>query len=283
MQSIEAQSMARPVTPWITLKATVSKDLRVAIRYLPNLIGNFVQLGVRVLFFLLLSSLISLNGEETVGRDMTNLDLFIFFQGALLLFVFIRTALWTPINSVNRDLYNGTLEFLYSNPISRYAYYAGTILAEAILGLVVFLPLYLVLVFASNASIQDMLMVLLVCLTVLVTLVAMGIMISLLGLLWRQVNSIAEVLNISFELLAGAYFPVTAFPAVIQYLAYMLPFTWGYDLIRYYSFGGQWNTIIPVFYEWIIIITFGVVFTAVSLYLLRRVEQHAKQNGLHLI
>lgn len=283
MQSIEAQSMARPVTPWITLKATVSKDLRVAIRYLPNLIGNFVQLGVRVMFFLLLSNLISLNGEETVGRDMTNLDLFIFFQGALLLFVFIRTALWTPINSVNRDLYNGTLEFLYSNPISRYAYYAGTILAEAILGLVVFLPLYLVLVFASNASIQDMLMVLLVCLTVLVTLVAMGIMISLLGLLWRQVNSIAEVLNISFELLAGAYFPVTAFPAVIQYLAYLLPFTWGYDLIRYYSFGGQWNTIVPVFYEWIIIIVFGVVFTAVSLYLLRRVEQHAKQNGLHLI
>ncbi len=276
-------SLAQSVSVWTTLRATIVKDLQIAVRYLPNLIGNFVQLGVRVLFFLLLSSVVSIDGEATVGRDLTQQDLFIFFQGALLLFVFITTSLWTPINAVNRDLYNGTLEYLYSNPISRYAYYAGTVMAEAIVGLVVFLPLYFILAFASETSWQNMLMVLVVSLTVLVALIAMGILISLLGLLWRQVNSLAEVLNISFELLAGAYFPVTAFPEIIQYVAYILPYTWGYDLIRYYSFGGDWQTLLPVEYEWAIVIGYAIFYTGLSIFLLGKVEARAKQKGLHLI
>jgi ABC-2 type transport system permease protein len=47
-------------------------------------------------------------------------------------------------------------------------------------------------------------------------------------------------------MIAGAYLPVTAFPKLVQYLAYPLPHTWGYDLIRYYSFEGQWQTLLPV-------------------------------------
>ncbi len=86
-----------------------------------------------------------------------------------------------------------------------------------------------------------LLLVLLACTVVLTALTAMGIMIALLGLVWRQVGSIAGVLGILFEMLAGAYLPVTAFPKVLQTLAYLLPYTWGYDLIRYYSSGSRFQ------------------------------------------
>lgn len=276
-------SLSQPVGPLAVLGATIAKDLRVARRYLPNLIGSIFQLGIRLLFFLLLANITSFEATESIGRPMTGRDLFIFFQGALLLFVFKGTALWTPLNAVTRDLYNGTLEFLYSNPFSRYAYFAGTVLSDIIIAQVAFLPIYILLVVYSGINFVNMLMILAVCLVVFITLLAMGIMIALLGILWRQATSVAGILEISFEMLAGAYFPITAFPAAIQYFSYILPFTWGYDLIRYYSFSGEWKTLIPVWQEWTLLVLFAVVFTIVSRYLLGRVERHAKKTGLHLI
>ena len=277
-------SLSRRVSAWAVVHATVIKELQIARRYIPDLIGNIVQLAVRVAFFLLLSNLVAFKGANSVpGQDLTGRSLFIFFQGALLLFVFNGTALWTPINSVTRDLTNGTLEYLYSGPSSRYAYFVGTVVANAIISQVLFLPLYLFLCFYARSNTANMLMVLLVCLVVLVTLMALGIMIALLALLWRQVGSIAEVLGLLFEFLAGAYIPVTAFPTAVQYLAYLLPYTWGYDLVRYYSFGGRWATLLPVWGEWLVLGAYAVLYTLLSRYLLRKAEQQAKQQGLHLI
>ncbi len=276
------QSLSRPTSSWQTMKATVIKGLQIARRYVPNLIGTFVELAIRVAFFLLLSSAIAVQ-QETAGYDLSGRDLFVFFQGSLLLFIFTRSTLWGPINAVTNDLYNGTLEYLYSSPGSRYAYYVGTVLADVTVSQVVFLPLYLFLGFTSRAGIGYMLMVLLVCLLVFVTLTAFGVMIGILALLWRQVGSLAQVLGILFEFLGGAYLPVAAFPEPLQYLAYLLPYTWGYDLIRYYSFQGDWQTLLPVWQEWGFLVVYAILYTALSRYLLQRAERLAKRSGLHVI
>jgi ABC-2 type transport system permease protein len=97
------------------------------------------------------------------------------------------------------------------------------------------------------------------------------------------VGAILQVLGILFEMLAGAYLPVSAFPQPLQYLSYLLPFTWGYDLIRYYSFGGRWQTILPVWAEWAFLAVYAVLYTLVSRYLLGRAELVAKRTGLHVI
>ncbi len=116
------RSLSQPVPPWRITLATVIKGLQVAWRYLPNLIGSFVGLAVRIVFFLLIANTASFgaSGEQSIRRD-----LFLFFQGGLLLLVFNGPTLWGPINAITTDLYNGTLEYLYSNPGSRYAYYIG--------------------------------------------------------------------------------------------------------------------------------------------------------------
>ncbi|MFN2109197.1 MAG: ABC transporter permease [Anaerolineae bacterium] len=277
------QTLSRPTSAWHIIKATVAKELRATTRYVPNLIGSLANQAVRVVFFLLLSSTISIQGVGVAGQPLAGRDLFVAFQGALLLTVFIGVTLWGPISTVRSDLYNGTLEFLYSNPGSRYAYYVGSVLAKVIIESVLFLPLYIFLAIYSRASIPDLLMVLLACAVILVALTAMGVMVALLALLWRQVDSIAQVLGVMFEMIGGAYLPVTAFPGFMRYLAYPLPHTWGYDLIRYYSFGGNWQTLLPVWQEWVIIVVFAIGFTLASRHLLGKAEQLAKKNGLHVI
>jgi ABC-2 type transport system permease protein len=263
--------------------ATTLKGLQIALRYLPNLAGSLVEMGVRAAFFLLMSNSISMGGADTFGLDIRGRSLFVFFLGSLVLFVFTRSTLWGPINAVTNDLYNGTLEYLYSNPCSRYAYYVGSVLSEVIISQVVFIPLFTLLAIYSGAAWNNLEMMLLACIVVLVALTAMGIMIALLALVWRQVGSVASVLGILFEMLAGAYLPVSVFPAPLRALAYLLPYTWGYDLVRFYSFEGQWKTLLPVEWEWGIIILFAVTFTLASRYLLAKAESLAKRSGLNVI
>lgn len=281
--TITFQSLSRTPSAWQVLTSTVIKDLQIARRYLPNLIGTFVELAIRLAFFFLLASVVAMNGQGNAGVDLSGRNMFIFFQGSLLLFVFIRATLGGPLEAVTNDLYNGTLEFLYSNPASRYAYYVGTVVAKMLVSSVVFLPLYLFLVLYAEASAFHMLMVLAAGGVVLVALTALGIMIALLALLWRQVGALVTVLSILFEMLSGAYLPITAYPAAAQLVAYVLPYTWGYDLIRYYSFDGQWQPLLPVWQEWLILLLFAVVFTLLSRYLLTRAEVRAKRTGLNVI
>ena len=280
---LPVHSLSRPVSPLAIALATLRKNLQITVRYLPNLLGTLVEISVRALFFLLFSNVISVNGREMSGIAMTGHNLYIFLLGSLVLFVFTRSTLWGPINAVTNDLYNGTLEYLYSSPGSRYAYYVGVVLSEVTVSLVVFIPLFILLVVISGVNLSSLLLMLLASAMVLVSLTAMGIMIGLLALLWRQVGSIASVLGILFEMLAGAYLPLSAFPAGVRVFSYLLPFTWGYDLLRYYSFAGAWQTILPVWQEWGVVVVFAVVFTAVSRYLLKKAEKLAKQQGLSVL
>jgi len=266
------------------LVATVVKELRIAKRYVPDLLGRLVEFSVRVGFFFLLSNIVSINrGSSPLGAAMTGRDLATFFLGALLLFVFNRTALYAPVDSVSTDLYNGTLEYLFTTPASRYAYFAGTVAAHGLVNLTMFAPLFVVFVAVAHPPVLDTIMVLLVCFAVLGTVVAFGVGLALLAILWRQVGSILNVLGIMFELLAGAYFPVAAFPRLLRYLAYALPYTWGYDLIRFYSFRHRWATLLPVRAEWLLLAGFAAVFVTTTAFLLRRAEARAKRRGLHLI
>lgn len=283
VESSAIQTLSRPTSAWRIAQATMVKELRIATRYIPNLIGQFANMGIRIAFFMLLSAAITIQDAGIAGQALAGRDLFLMFQGGLLLMVFISPTLWGPMYAVRNDLYNGTLEFLYSNPGSRYAYYVGSVLAKIVINMVLFLPLYIFLIIYSRASVLDMLMVLLACAAILVALLAMGIMVALLALLWRQIDSVVQVVGILSEMLAGAYLPVTAFPHFVQYLAYFLPHTWGYDLIRYYSFGGNWQTILPVWQEWSIIALYAIGFTLTSRYLLGKAEQLAKRRGLHII
>ncbi len=48
-------------------------------------------------------------------------------------------------------------------------------------------------------------------------------------------------------------------------------------------FGGAWITLIPVLYEWIMIVVYMVLYFVLSRYLLKKVERYAKKSGLHII
>ncbi len=265
------------------LAATAAKNLRVARRYLPNLLGRYAQLGFRVVFFLLLAGAVAVRPAAPGAPPLAGAQLFAFFLSGLLLVVFIRPSLWAPLEAAAADLQSGALEYLFATPGSRYGYFAGAVLSELALGLVGFAPLFAVLVWTARPGLPGAALMLAACALMLVALTALGVMVALLAVLWRQAGSLAEVLGVVFEMLAGAYLPVAAFPAALRGVAFALPYTWGYDLVRHYALGQRWATLLPVGQEWAMIAAHAAAYTALSVVLLGRAERRAKRTGLHLL
>jgi len=289
--SARAPASAAPPAPWPglsrppsfarVLTASAGKNLRVARRYVPNLLGRYAQLALRVGFFLLLARAISVRPPAPGAPALEGRALFAFFLSGLLLVVFIRPSLWAPMEAAAGDLQSGALEYLFATPGSRFGSLAGAVVSELALGMVAFVPMFGLLLWVARPGLAAAALLLGACLLMLVALSALGVLVALLAILWRQAGALAEVLGVAFEMLAGAYLPVHAFPAALRGLAYALPFTWGYDLVRHYAMGERWRTILPVGHEWAMIAAHAVLYTALAVHLLARAERRAKRVGLH--
>ena len=257
--------------------ATIMKDMVMFKRYKADLIGQIVRSVMFIGVFALFATSfvfegLNLSFEETL----------LFYLTGFILIIYDSVTLWTPLNSVTNDLYNGVLEYLYSSPNSRLGYFVGNIAAAAIISSVILIPIVVFFIIFFKLSLLSILKILTVLVITLFVLVAFGVMFAMLGIMYRQVSSIAGILNMAFQFLAGFIFPVTVMPKVVQYVAYVLPYTWGIDLIRYYTISG-WVPLLPVTFEWIILISMGIFLWSITVRLLRSVEKHAKKNGLHLI
>jgi len=275
--------LSRPASFARVLAASAGRNLRVSRRYLPNLLGRNAQLALRVGFFLLLARAITVRPPAPGAPPLEGRTLLAFFLAGLLLVVFIRPSLWAPMEAAAGDLQSGTLEYLFATPGSRYAYLAGAVVSELALGMIGFVPLLGLLLWAARPGFAAAVLLLGACLLMLIALTALGVLVALLAILWRQAGALAEVLGVAFEMLAGAYLPVHAFPAALRGVACALPFTWGYDLVRHYAMGERWRTILPVGQEWAMLGAHAVLYTALSVHLLARAERRAKRAGLHAL
>lgn len=259
------------------LSATIAKEITIFSRYLPNLAGTILQLGLRLLFFLFFSGIASYKGA------LSGKNLFLFFGAALLLYVFYSTSIWAPLNSVTNDLYNGTLEYLYVTPASKFSYYFGTGLSNVVMNMVFFIPMFIFLSIYSGCDASRSIFVLFSVTVGIINCISLGVLISLLGIVWKQVSSITGILSVLFEFVAGAYAPVEGYPQLVKCAAYGLPFTWGYDLTRHYLMGSAWTTLEPVLVEWLVYIGMAVLYTVLAVVLMAKIQKKVLSSGLNMI
>ena len=262
--------------------ATILKEFRIFIRYRANFIGAFYQVLLMVFAFYIFGNALSFRTLSSIEGTAKANSVFLFFISGILLVIMIDVALWVPLNTVTNDLYNGTLEYLYSTPFSRYAYFAGTVAAAALQRTMFLAPMLALVIYFGELQKEISLLLIVVFLTAL-SLIGIGIIVALSAILWKETSGIVQILGMLFQFIAGAFIPVQSFPFAVKAFAFLFPQTFAYDLTRYYTFQGNWPTLLPVFWEWIILTLSVPFYVLVSLILLKKVEEHSKTSGLHLI
>ncbi|OLS16848.1 MAG: hypothetical protein HeimC2_45960 [Candidatus Heimdallarchaeota archaeon LC_2] len=260
------------------LRISLVRDLRIMMRYKANLIGGFLQIGVFMFIFSIFATAATFR-----GMDLTSSEIYTFYLSGMTLIFFGDAVLYSTVNTVNQELYNGTLEYVYSSPSSRYAYFLGGVVASFIKNLIFYIQMFIGLVLYQDISVVNLTSILLITLVFLIVLAPMGVMIAMGAIMWKQVAQITAMVNIVMQFMSGIFLPVSTLPTVAQYIAYLVPFTFALDLVRYYSFGGNWDLLMPKEYEFAFLLLHGVIYFFATRYLLGRVERYAKKQGLHLL
>lgn len=276
-----SSGVSKDVPSWRILTATVVKDLRILKRYTANLVGGVFEVALMSFSFFIFAKVVSFRQGDFLTSSVPN-SMFIFFLAGLLIMFFINTAFFMPVNTIRRDLYNGTFEYLFSDPSSKYAYLLGTIIADTIMRLIFFLPLLILLL--SIAHIGTNIYPILGVISILFFLVAgLGILFSLLAVMWKEVGSLVQILGTVVQFFGGFFLPIQSFPVALQWFSYLLPFTFAIDLVRFYSFNGAWQPLLPIALQWMILVGSTIFYFILGKFLLRKTERFAKKQGLHLL
>jgi ABC-type polysaccharide/polyol phosphate export permease len=158
--------------------------------------------------------------------------------------------------------------------------------------LIFFVPTYVIILGVHGVITNGYVIgttILIVVLT-MISMISFGLFFAMLAILVRRIQPVAIFLNNIFQFVCGAFVPVQAFIGmhrtgglVIKYIAHIFPYTYCYDLFRYYMFGSTYVTLLPVWLEYVLLFVSSLLFLALGYFLLKRVERKAKTTGLAIL
>ena len=106
---------------------------------------------------------------------------------------------------------------------------------------------------------------------------SLGILAAGFIMVLKRGDPITWLLNVSFTLLGGVYYPISVLPNWMQGIANLLPVTYGLRAMRLALLqGGDWATLLP---DLVVLFFFGSALLPLSLYAFRMSVRRAQQEG----
>src|SRR5262245_11159504 len=191
---------------------------------------------------------------------------------------YISAVFWGMGYALKTEMDAGVLESNWLMPIPRALMLVGRTLANLAITTVNSAGMLLLawLAFGFRAS-GDVLAAALPLLPMLVALYGFGFAFAALVLLMRDANTLIDVSNYVVMLLSGGQFPVNVLPRLLLPLALAMPLTYGFDSVRALLLGS--TPLLPLAYEFAILIGFMALMTPIGYLIFKRVERRCKTLG----
>jgi ABC-2 type transport system permease protein len=268
------------------------RDLKTFTRYRARVFGILFNLIVQIFGVFILGSAYNFSTATVALSGLDESAVFLFMASGVALQLFSGVATWAPLNRVENDIYYGTLEAVFVSPASRMAYLLATTASEAIITSIFFIPAYIFFL-ALIGKISNLIVIgytLLIVIITIVSLTAFGMLFAMVAMIFRQTRALINVLHQLMLFLCGAYVPVQAFLSlhpvggtILKYFVMIFPYTYCYDLMRFYLIGGNYITLLPVWMEYCFIIGGTILFLILAKFLLIAAEKKAKRSGLSIL
>jgi ABC-2 type transport system permease protein len=206
----------------------------------------------------------------------------------MVLYLAIGTLTWSYManlfmciaESVQWERWEGTIEYTMMAPISRLTYMLGSCLFGVIYGLVrtAFVLVALILMFHLTANQSGLLPAATIVGLGSVSFVGIGIMASVLPLLFTEKGAqMTYVIEACLLLISGVYYPVSVLPAWMQPISHLSPATYVLSgtrqvLLHHASHGFMVSTLVPL-------AVIGIVSVPLGVWLWTWAEHFAKRTG----
>ncbi len=263
----------------MTFYMAVWRRIKGITRYKLNFILDFAMSfiwGIGLMIFGFVIDPAKLGG--TIGSS----NYFIFMLVGIAFQNFQGASTWGAWE-IRDELTRGQIEYTFASPVSRYLYILSNSFSQAVVGaLFGVIPMFAI-AFIFLGSIPSPLIILMVCVTLVLTLFALcqlGVIMSSAILIFKDVSAVMSILNFLFQIATGMFVPVQLMPEPLKMLAFLIPMTHGIDLARHFIMGS--NTIWPVEVEFGMLIIMLVVFGLLARVATSFLERKAKREGLAL-
>lgn len=204
------------------------------------------------------------------------------------LYLLLGTLVWHYLsgmfNAVSEviawERWEGTIEYTLMAPVRRWVHLIGQTLFAIGWSMVTTLIIGIIttLFFDLDLSAANLLGAGLVLLAGSASLIGIGIIASILPLMYPERGAqMTHIIQASFLLISGVYYPITVLPDWMQFLARLSPVTYVLDGIRAaimdgVSTGELMQYIIPL-------IIFGIITIPLGVWSFQKAESYAKRTG----
>lgn len=222
----------------VSFAATVRKEWQVLIRYPGNLVTVVVMSVIVPASFVAQASGFSGGGDEdAVGAfaarsGTTQWAGFIYLGWAV--YLWISMILWGPGSALRMERMQGSLEMVHLTPVSRFTVLFGPAVVEMVPAALLFGAIggMLKFVFGVPLGFGQLLAGLLVVLASIPALFALGGLMAVVALRFRDAEGITEALRGVLGVVCGVTYPIAVLPGWVQPVSERLPPTQVLDLLR---------------------------------------------------
>ena len=261
-------------------KAVAVRDFKIRITYIPWIINSLVQpvVWTFILIYAYRAIMGPGSGATLESHGWLGDPVGFLILGQVLLSLF-NSLNWRAGMAIQRERWFGTLEIVFLTPASRIIMLAGSSIYGLLdAGWVTFLAaLTVVALTRVTINVQDPLAAVIVVSMAIIGAVAMGIGLAGLYVLTRSAGPLAVSIQHPMRFFTGSSFPLTILPAMLQYVGYAIPLTYGLEAARLVLLRGAGLGDVSGLLAKLAIIS--LVATVMGVAFVRWAEEVAKRNG----
>ncbi|MEM1509530.1 MAG: ABC transporter permease [Thermofilaceae archaeon] len=198
---------------------------------------------------------------------------------AMVLWDVVSSGIWSFGMAIRREQQTGTLEVLFTTNASRAILFSGGLCVRTLtmfMG-VFYMYAFFITIFKVELILFNPLGVLVSLVTGLVAALGFGLIYGSLVLRFKNVGPLNNIIQFILLGICGVFVPVTALPNPLRLISYTLPFTYVADLVRHHAL--KTEPLIPLVFEWLLLLAQTAIMLALGLFMLRKVENRMKRTG----
>ncbi len=193
---------------------------------------------------------------------------------------FVLTSLYGMGESIRREAYQGTLDYILSSPCNKAFILIGKALSESLASTIFAVSQFVICVafFGIELTLGVIMPIIFIIILLILGLYGIALMLAAVSLQFKQAHDLAHSLEYVFYLFSPVRYPIQSLPLWAQVIGKLLPLT--YALIAVRSLMLLRQGLSAVYLEIFVLFLIDTVLIVVGFYLFSRMEERTKRSGV---
>jgi ABC-2 type transport system permease protein len=192
---------------------------------------------------------------------------------------YVLTSLYGMGESIRREAYRGTLDYILSAPCNKAFILIGKAISESVSSTIFAISQLAICIvfFGIKLTLGIIMPVTFIIILLILGLYGIALILAALSLRYKQAHDLAHTLDYVFYVFAPVRYPLASLPLWAQILGKLLPLTYALIAVRTVMLLGQ--SLATVYLEILVLLIIDVAVILAGFYLFNWMEKKTKKSG----